>query len=143
MIRLARVEEAKLEAWLKRSRLFSKPVGSVTYPKIAPAPQPKLSTMNNEETARSLPIRGLTREQLNEKRKKGLCLSCDEPFVRDHVCKKPQLFMMLPSAADNTELGEIENCEKTDKVEFQGECEDQDAQITLHALSGHCTNNTI
>lgn len=34
MIRLASVELAKLEAWLRRSRLFKKPIGGATYSKI-------------------------------------------------------------------------------------------------------------
>lgn len=77
MIRLSRVEEAKLEAWLKRSRVMNKPTGSTTYSKPVLMPQHKPATMVNGETVRSLPIRGLTREQINEKKRKGLCFLCD------------------------------------------------------------------
>lgn len=78
LIRLARVEEAKLEAWLKRSRLVNKGVGIGSFQKTGTVLQPKITATPSLET-RTLPIKGLTRDQIAEKRKKGLCFSCDEP----------------------------------------------------------------
>lgn len=141
MIKLARVEEAKLEAWLKRSRMVSKPGGSVVQNKVIPAFSSKPMERNSEEAIRALPIRGLTREQINEKRRLRLCFLCDEPFTPGHVCKKPRLFMMLPS--EGTEEDHLDYGDENNKEDLNGECEEQEAQITLHALSGHSTNNTI
>lgn len=45
-----------------------------------------------------------------EKRKKGLCFACDEPYTFGHQCKKPQLFMLLPSE-EGVEENEEECCE--------------------------------
>lgn len=58
-----------------------------------------------------------------------------EPFVQGLICKKPKLFMLLPSALDGIELEETESCEEVEKGGLPVECEDQEAQITLHALS--------
>lgn len=74
-----------------------------------------------------------------KKRRKGLCIACDEPYFKGHQCKSPHLFMMIPTEED-AELGEGE--EKL--VESGKEAEvAEEAHITLHALSGHAVNNTI
>lgn len=63
--------------------------------------------------------------------------------MQGHICKKPQLFMMLPSALDGLELEETESCEEAKNGGLSVECKEQEAQITLHTLSSHSTNNTI
>lgn len=37
------------------------------------------------EPRKFIPIKSLTRDQINEKRRKGLCYSYDEPYVQGHV----------------------------------------------------------
>lgn len=66
---MARVEEAKLEAWLKRSRMLNKGIGVSDFQRTGTFPHNKVNDNIN---------------------------SCDEPFTTGHVCKKPQLFIMLP-----------------------------------------------
>lgn len=95
--------------------------------------------MNKVDNMRSLPIRGLTREQMNDKRRKKICFSCDEPYVQGHVCKRPQLFLLLLSDQDALEESEQAKC--TEEETSIVSCEEPEAQITLHALSGH--SNTV
>lgn len=96
----------------------------------------------NLESNRTLHIKGLTREQIADKRKKGLCFLCDEPYTMGHQCKKPHLFMMLPSDNCMVDCDIDDCCEEEVRVqEIQGE--QQEAHITLHALSRHSANNTI
>lgn len=109
LIRLARVEEAKMEAWIRRSRLTStKPASlggfqksnTVLPPKTAGGGMLGLNSAGhpNLESSRTLPIKGLTIEYIaDKKKKKGLCFLCDEPYFMGHQCKKPHLFMMLLS----------------------------------------------
>ena len=33
-------------------------------------------------------MKKLTRPEMEERRLKGLCVNCDEPFTRGHQCKK-------------------------------------------------------
>lgn len=141
LIKLSRVEEAKLEAWLKRSKVVNKPVASPGMPSHGYTPHNKPVVHNTTDSVRSLPVRGLTRDQINEKRRKGLCFSCDEPYSREHICKRPHLFMIIPSVP--AEVIEEECCidkEIEDTLVTTGE---EDSQITRHALLGHSTNNTI
>lgn len=49
------------------------------------------------EPRKFIPIKNLTREKINENKRKGLCFFCDEPYINGHVCQQPQLFMMIPS----------------------------------------------
>ena len=39
-------------------------------------------------TCTNCSIKRLTREEMEARRKKGLCYNCDETFVRGHQCKK-------------------------------------------------------
>lgn len=137
LIRVSSVEEAKLEAWLKRSRQGNKFSMGGGYQKPVTVPSPKLAhssgsnhvtiPANQLELSRSLPIRGLTREQMAEKRIKGLCFACDEPYTFGHQCKKPQLFMLLPSE-ECEEVKEVDYCE-VEISEVTNDDEKQEAHI--------------
>lgn len=146
------MEEANLEAWLKRSRLGIKSVMG-GYQKGSHMTKTKTNNRGTAvvqsaifpgmEVGRSLPIRGLTREQIDEKRRKKLYFSCDEPYTVRQQCRKPQLFMMLPSNENNNKDCDNKECCENDELEGGKAVEQQEAHITLHALSGHSVNNTI
>lgn len=150
VIMMARVEEAKLKAWVKRSIMGFKMgmPGNQQKPSFvlgnkavgAGIPGVTNIALHNMEFGKNLPIKGLTREQIAEKRKK-LCYSCDEPYIVGHQCKKPHPFLMLPSQVDcDSEGGK---CCEEEKPTDDKECKIHEAHITLHALSGHRVNNTI
>ncbi|KAF1860439.1 hypothetical protein Lal_00037783 [Lupinus albus] len=50
----------------------------------------------------------LTSAKLMEKREKGPCFRCDEPFTRDHICKNKQLRMIILAEEEEAEKGEAE-----------------------------------
>ncbi|XP_021623868.1 uncharacterized protein LOC110623248 [Manihot esculenta] len=64
-------------------------------------------------------IKRLTRDEMDERRKKGLCFNCDEPFVRGHHCKR--LFWIDLEDGTNSE-------EDADS--------DLPPEISLHAITG-------
>lgn len=84
LIWLTRVEEAKLEAWFRRSRMVNKPSNVGNFQKNNHVLPIKVSSGGmvghsiagqlNLESNRTLLIKGLTREQIAEKRKKRLYL---------------------------------------------------------------------
>lgn len=102
---LARVEEAKIEAWIKRSRTALRNQRVITnVNKLSGAAVGvqrshmsrgtngighNYSTVNLgaglSETKKSLPIKNLTRDQISEKGRKGLYFSCDETYVPGRV----------------------------------------------------------
>ncbi|XP_043817044.1 uncharacterized protein LOC122724910 [Manihot esculenta] len=64
-------------------------------------------------------IKRLTPDEMDERRKKGLCFNCDEPFVRGHQCKR--LFLI-----------DLDDGSKSDAKSDS----DSPPEISLHAITG-------
>ncbi|KAI4370841.1 hypothetical protein MLD38_019144 [Melastoma candidum] len=74
--------------------------------------------------------RRLSQEEVEERRFKGLCFGCNEPFDRNHRCSKRQIYsLVVESIEEENDLGEGSG------VELEGQKDDR-VQITLHALKG-------
>jgi hypothetical protein len=55
-----------------------------------------------------VPIQKITQAQMEDRRKKGLCYTCDSKWVRGHVCSVPTLFLIEAIPEDtNTNTGEL------------------------------------
>ncbi|RWW89164.1 hypothetical protein BHE74_00001861 [Ensete ventricosum] len=119
-VSFARIQEEQLNQDVRRMRTTPKPA---TYkPPIPPAP-----------SRPSLPKK-LTREELRHRSTKGLCLHCDEPWSRDHRCKKGCLLLMEP----------IEDMEEIQEHEEEvTEEEQQPTDFTMHALAGYVNPQTM
>ncbi|KAK0581463.1 hypothetical protein LWI29_014052 [Acer saccharum] len=80
-------------------------------------------------TQPSAPIKKMTTEELNERRKKGLCFHCNDKYGPAHECKR--LFMIQASWEDSDE---------DEDMEVEDENGDSTIQITpeisLHAMAG-------
>ncbi|RZS09887.1 hypothetical protein BHM03_00041011 [Ensete ventricosum] len=76
----------------------------------------------------SLPKK-LTREELRDRLTKRLCWHCNEPWSRDHHCKKGHLLLIEPLEDMEEEVQEHEK-EVADE-------EQQSVDITTHALTGY------
>ncbi|KAF2288863.1 hypothetical protein GH714_019917 [Hevea brasiliensis] len=104
---MSRLYERKLNSRLPSNRDFRRPSNP---------PEPR--------TAR--PIKRLTPDEMDDRRKKGLCFNCDEPFVRGHQCKR--LFLI-----DLAE--ELQSDEDMDL--------DPSPEISLHAITGTQTSQSM
>ena len=62
----------------------------------------------------STPIKRLTTEEINEKRKKELCFKCNERYGREHRCKK--LFMIQACFNDSDADEEMEIIDSAPKI---------------------------
>lgn len=71
------------------------------------------------------PVKRLTWEEMQKRRADGLCFNCDEKFVPGHRYSKPQLLLL----DGGSEIGEKD--------------EDDDLEISLHALTGWSSAGTI
>ncbi|KAF1883871.1 hypothetical protein Lal_00038364 [Lupinus albus] len=69
----------------------------------------------------------LTSAEMKEKREKGLCFRCDEPFTRDHICKNKQLRTII--------LAEEEKAEKEGEAEEDMEIFNS-LQLSLYSMKG-------
>ncbi|RZS28234.1 hypothetical protein BHM03_00061802 [Ensete ventricosum] len=91
-ISFARIQEERLNHEARRTRVAPRPaMPRPTAPSVAiRAPAPKK----------------LTRDELHERSTKGLCWHCDEPWSREHRCKKGRLLMIEPVDDEDNEPSE-------------------------------------
>ncbi|RRT45959.1 hypothetical protein B296_00054776 [Ensete ventricosum] len=75
----------------------------------------------------SLPKK-LTRKELHDRSTKGLCWHCDEPWSRNHRCKRGHLLLIEP-------LDDLE--EEVHEHEEVTEEEPQSADCMMHALADY------
>ena len=80
----------------------------------------------------SRPLRRLSPAEMAERRQQGLCYNCDEQYIRGHKC--PKLFYLEVTGFDD-----LDDTEHTSTEEH----EDQLPLISLHAIAGLTTNDTM
>ncbi|RZS29190.1 hypothetical protein BHM03_00062889 [Ensete ventricosum] len=84
-------------------------------------------------TIRALAPKELTRDELCEHSAKGLCWHYDEPWSREHRCKKGWLLVIEPVEDEDIILSE-------EDLELEGEAteeEPQPADYVVHELAGY------
>ncbi|KAI4302811.1 hypothetical protein MLD38_038514 [Melastoma candidum] len=81
--------------------------------------------------------RRLSQEEVEERRLKGLCFGCNEPFDRNHRCSKRQVYSLVVEAVE--EGKEFVNGVGLDMEEQR----DDRVQVTLHALRGELHGGKI
>ena len=121
---------------------FAKAQGDQGKPSILGAP-PKTSSLL--ETKPRLPIKRISPAQMEERKKKGLCYNCDEKWAPGHKCKNAMLFLLdfVELAQENTNSGvHITELEENGYADQVGQ-DQEDAEITLYALSGTPTAGTM
>ncbi|RZS19362.1 hypothetical protein BHM03_00051750 [Ensete ventricosum] len=86
-ISFARIQEEQLNHKVRRTRVT---------PRLA---MPRPTTPSTVIHAPAL--KKLTRDELRARSAKELCLHCDEPWSREHHCKKSRLLVIEPAYEDN------------------------------------------
>ncbi|RWW85357.1 hypothetical protein BHE74_00005957 [Ensete ventricosum] len=80
-----------------------------------------------------------TRDELRERSAKGLCWHCDEPWSREHCCKKGRLLII--------ELVEGKDSKPSEEsLELEDEAMEEEPQLadyTVHALAGYSNPQTM
>ncbi|XP_026378255.1 uncharacterized protein LOC113272663 [Papaver somniferum] len=154
---LARLQEQKFSSSNQFTKPYTKsfnnPFSSSKqsqYTNLSPRPIPtslksapvttKFSFHNNPEPIPTTPtIKRLSQEEINKRRAQGLCYNCDEVYKQGQFCKgKQKIFMIL---VENTDLQETE--EEDIFEEVLDSPVQSDMEISLHALTGHATGDTI
>ena len=107
------------------------------------------------ETRTKVPLQRLTGAQMKERRKQRLCYNCDKKWQMGHKCKGAKLFLLeeismkMEPRASGLQLVEISDDEVLLKpqgaVQRSGvdKCGFDPAEITLYALVGFPTSNTM
>jgi hypothetical protein len=126
---LARLYEGRLMSQ-RRSPQFFEPRRSVGQPSVPPLPSANL--VRN----RTPVIRKLSPAELKDRRERGLCFNCDDKFSPGHRCTK--LFLI-----EGIYEGEAEIADPTENEEAGEEEEFEILEISLHAISGVPTPQTM
>jgi hypothetical protein len=71
---------------------------------------------------------------MEDRRKRGLCYSCDVKWSRGHVCEGPKLFLI--------EEVESEDIEELDEATLE-EVVEEEHEISLNAITGTPTPKTM
>ncbi|RWV80675.1 hypothetical protein GW17_00058014 [Ensete ventricosum] len=112
VISFARIQEERLNHEVRRTRVAHRPA----MPRLT-AP----STASQSPTPKKL-----TRDELRERLAKGLCWHCDEPWSREHRCKKGRLLVI--------ELEEDEDNETYEEaLELEEEAMEEESQLADYA----------
>ncbi|RWW30002.1 hypothetical protein GW17_00005446 [Ensete ventricosum] len=87
---------------------------------------------------RALAPKKLTRDELRERSTKRLCWHCDEPWSREHRCKKGRLLVIEP-----IEVKDIKPEESLEPEYEATEEEPQPADYAVHVLVGYSNPQTM
>ncbi|KAL3646227.1 hypothetical protein CASFOL_011407 [Castilleja foliolosa] len=123
---MARKQEVVLDTWHKSGKLVHK--AAPTWQR-----ETKQSDSSKRESVGMSPavaVKRLSREQMDERRRRGLCFNCDESYSFGHRCKK--LFVIM--LGEDKEIEEI----SSDHLEDESDC-----GVSLHALKGQVPTDTI
>ncbi|KAA8525944.1 hypothetical protein F0562_007956 [Nyssa sinensis] len=85
------------------------------------------------------PVKKISWEEIQKRREKGLCFSCNERFTPGHLCAIKQLFVFDAEGGGNKDwTRDNPATEETDE-----DTGDSDLQISLHALVGYTGPRTM
>ena len=89
-------------------------------------------------------VRKLSREEVQERIKKGLCFKCGEKWGRDHRCKAGQVFVIAVPSDDEDEIGnEVESSDEEEPRVIDHGKSEREAELSLNALSGASKPSTM
>ncbi|RWW89713.1 hypothetical protein BHE74_00001250 [Ensete ventricosum] len=104
------------------------------------APRPAMPRPTVPSTAIRAPApKKLTRDKLRKRSTERLCWHYDEPWSREHHCKKGRLLMIEPVEDEDREPSE----EGLEPEEEATEEEPQPADYQVHALAGYSNPQTM
>lgn len=128
---MARKQEVMLESVQRLNKPAPKPTN--TWQKDHKPDGMKMDRIEHKE--KNLPVRRLSREELDVRRRKGLCFNCDEVYSYGHQCKKLFVIIMEDDGASSSSRAE-------EVTILTGE-DDLNCGVSLHALKGHMPTGTI
>ena len=104
-------------------------------PKVPPLLDPKTRLL----------IKRISPVQMEERKKQGLCYNYDDKWIPGHRCKSAKLFLLdfiyeVHEPNSSVQITELEEITRNSEFGMQHQ---EDAKITLYALSGTSTSSTM
>jgi hypothetical protein len=97
-------------------------------------------TGNTNPNQALVPVQKITQAQMDERRRKGLCYTCDSKYTKGHVCQVPKLFLIEVVDKEVGNEGNIEHPPEEDLGEFFLE---EFPEISLNAIIGSPSPKTM
>ena len=108
--------------------------------KIAKAPW-KSKEVLEDSPHRRKEVHKLSKEEVQDRIKKGLCFKCGDKWSKEHKCKPGQVFVIADTSEEESDEGGKEETEV--KKEDGSLSESEEAELSLHAMSGAKTPSTM
>jgi hypothetical protein len=137
---LAKVQEEYVLTW----RRFRNASGNFATSQYAANTMPRSGGFMNPNAAIGTPkavvlVQKISQQQMEERRKKGLCYNCDAKWQYGHRCQNPKLFML--EALEVLDVNPTLKVEKEDLMEVS--YNEENPEISLHAITSSNHPNTM
>ena len=86
-------------------------------------------------------VKRLSKDEVQERIKKGLCFKCGDKWSKEHKCKTGQVLMIADTSDEENKEAIKEESEEEEN--HQASSESEEAELSLHALSGTRTPSTM
>ncbi|KAF5447056.1 hypothetical protein F2P56_032635 [Juglans regia] len=140
---LAKIQEQNIWSTRKVWKNTSYDSGtSIQKPIHAPS---ILGTPPRGQAVSKMPFQRISENEMQERRKKGLCYFCEEKYYQGHKCAKPRVYVL-----EGMDLSQMESCESEEETEQSEENDSQQmkgvagvAAISIQALVGTPSPKTM
>ncbi|KAG7944170.1 hypothetical protein I3843_15G085600 [Carya illinoinensis] len=110
---------------------FSKDVGSKASKILHPKPPWKRREEGEVSKPKPYEVKKLSREEVQERIKKGLCFKCGDKWSKEHSCKSGKVYVMIEEEEHEESSSHESEPEETEHSE-----EEEDVELSLNAMSG-------
>jgi len=128
-----------LEESTNMEKRQSKEVGSkVTTPLQTNVPWKGKEEMGSASKSKRIEVKKLSREEVQERIKKGLCFKCGDKWGIGHKCGSGQVYMLVDErSVEEEDEYLVETCsEESDQEEAKVKTNNQEAELSLNTLMG-------
>ncbi|CAH9093858.1 unnamed protein product [Cuscuta epithymum] len=143
-IEIARLQDETVEAFTVQAKSANFQKIALNKP-ILPTPNQPPKTVINPYKSSGTPVprRFVSASERAEKRAKGLCYYCDQPYNKEHVCnhKGTQFFLVEITGNQLEEDKEEEIITQEGNVEYN--MQEEEPLISFHAINGYADYRTM
>ncbi|XP_042980015.1 uncharacterized protein LOC122310203 [Carya illinoinensis] len=120
-----------LEESSNMERRFSKDMGSKASRTLQTKPPWKNRVDGEVSKPKPYEVKRLSREEVQERIKRGLCFKCGDKWSKEHSCKSGKVYVMIEE-----EEHEESSSHESEPEEVEPSEEEGDAELSLNAMSG-------
>ncbi|XP_040998183.1 uncharacterized protein K02A2.6-like [Juglans microcarpa x Juglans regia] len=112
-------------------RRFSKDVGSKASKTLQTKAPGKTKVEMEVSKPKPYEVKKLSRQDVQERIKKGLCFKCGDKWSKEHSCKSGKAYVLIEE-----EENEESSHDESEQEEAEPSGEEEDAELSLNAMSG-------